>query len=238
MERRERLLVLGDLVGERLVLLADVDVVAHLGQQVGERAARQERLEERRPVRVVGAAEAVGEERLALGQLGPLGGLARLDVDQLRVERLELLDERGVVGLDHLDLGFHALDLDLDRVEVGVDALQLVGRLLDAVREVRLERVELLDLGPLLLDLLLELRLARLRVGQLVTADDAGGRRRRGHADQPDHEREEEEKGPEPSAEGPSRRCRSAGVAPSGDGRAVCLIGLVALHVGDVIVRA
>ena len=63
-------LVDGDLVGERLVLLADVDVVAHLGQQVGERPARQERLEERGPVGVVGAPDALGEERLALGELG------------------------------------------------------------------------------------------------------------------------------------------------------------------------
>ena len=63
-QRGERLLVVGDLLGERLVLLADVEVVAHLGEQVGERPARQERLEQRGPVGVVGAADAVGEEAL------------------------------------------------------------------------------------------------------------------------------------------------------------------------------
>ena len=56
-----------DLLGEGLVLLADVDVVAHLGEEVGERPARQERLEQRRPVGVVGAPDAVGEQGLALG---------------------------------------------------------------------------------------------------------------------------------------------------------------------------
>src|SRR4051794_18120499 len=39
MDRLEGLLRLGDAVGKRLVLLTDVDVVAHLGEQVGERAA-------------------------------------------------------------------------------------------------------------------------------------------------------------------------------------------------------
>jgi hypothetical protein len=57
-ERSEGLLVDGDLVGQRLVLLADIDEVAHLGQQVGERSARQERLEERGPVGVVRAPHA------------------------------------------------------------------------------------------------------------------------------------------------------------------------------------
>jgi hypothetical protein len=35
----ERFLRLGDALRERLVLLADIDVVAHLGEEIGERAA-------------------------------------------------------------------------------------------------------------------------------------------------------------------------------------------------------
>ena len=237
-ELGERLLVLGDLDRKRLVLLADVEVLAHLGQQVGEGAARQERFEERRAIGVIGAAEAVGQEGLALGEFGPLGRLLRFDADELAVEGRELLDESVVVLLDRRDLGLHALDLDLDRVQVGVDALELVGGLLDAVGQARLERVQLGDLRLLRRDVLLELFLLGLRVGQLVAADDPGGRRRGGHAEQPDHQREEEKECPQPSAEGPSRRCRSVGAAPPAGGWNVRLIGLVALHVGDVIVRA
>ena len=136
-ERGERGLVLRDLVGERLVLLADVDVVAHLGEHVGERAARQEGLEERRPIGVVGAPQALGEELLADRQVGLLGDLLGLDDDQVGVERLELDDEVVVVAPDHVDLGFHRGDLDLDRGEVGVDALEDAGRVLDLLRRAR-----------------------------------------------------------------------------------------------------
>ena len=76
-DRRERLLGLGDLVGEGAVLLADIDVVGHLREQVGERATGQERLERRRPVGVVRAADAIGELGPALGELDPLRGFLR-----------------------------------------------------------------------------------------------------------------------------------------------------------------
>ena len=238
MELGERLLVLGDLDGERLVLFADVEVLAHLGQQVGERAARQEGFEERGAIGVVGAAEAVGQERLALGELGALGRLLGFDADELAVERRELLDEPVVVGLDDRDLGFHALDLDLDRGQVRVDALELVGGLLDAVGQVRLERVELLDLGLLGGDVLLELRLLGLRVGQLVAADDAGAVGESGTPTSPTSSGKRRSRAP-------SRRPRSVAEMPIGwswphpcRGWTAGLIGLVALHVGDVIVRA
>ena len=133
MERCERLLVEGDLVGQRLVLLADVDVVAHLGQQVGERAARQERLEERGPVGVVCAPHALGEHRLAVRELATLGLLAGSDHHERRVETPHLGDEAGVIGLDHVDLVLHHVDLVLDRGQVDVDALELDGRVLDRV---------------------------------------------------------------------------------------------------------
>ena len=56
-----------DLLGEGLVLLADIDVVAHLGEQVGERPPDRNDLEQRRAVGVVGAADALGQQRLAVG---------------------------------------------------------------------------------------------------------------------------------------------------------------------------
>src|ERR687888_2272499 len=43
-DRGQRLLVGDDLLGKLLVLLADVEVVADLGQHVGEGVARQQRL--------------------------------------------------------------------------------------------------------------------------------------------------------------------------------------------------
>jgi hypothetical protein len=170
-ERGERLLVLNDLEGECLVLLADVDVIAHLGQQVGEGAARQERLEERGAVGVVGAPDTIREQRLALDQLGLLGHLACSHDHELRIEALDLGDEVFVVGLDHIDPGLHVVDLDADLLEVGIDAAQLGGRVLDLGREGALERVEVRDLCLLLGDFLLQLRGACLRVGQLITLD-------------------------------------------------------------------
>ena len=232
-ERGQGRLVERDLVGQRLVLLTDVDEVAHLGQQVGERAARQERLEERGAVGVVGAADALREQSLALGELRLLGDLARLDDHELRVEALDLRDERVVVGLDHVDLGLHVRDLHADLGEVGVDPAQLRGRALDLRGQGALERVEVRD--PLLLgrDFLLQLRLARLRVGQLVASD---ARRRRGRTEQPHDQREEEKEGTEPATGSPSGGCRSGVPAPPiGWGHPA--FGLDALHVGDVIVR-
>ena len=156
-ERGERGLVLRDLVGERLVLLADVDVVAHLGEHVGERAARQEGLEERRPIGVVGAPQALGEELLADRQVGLLGDLLGLDDGQVGIERLELDDEVVVVAPDHVDLGFHRGDLHLDRGEIGVDALEDAGGVLDLRGELALEGRQLGDHlrlgGHVLLDL-------------------------------------------------------------------------------------
>ncbi len=107
MDRRERLLVVDDLVGELLVLLTDIDVVAHVGKDVGERPARQEGLEERRPTGVVGGPYALGEKRLAPCEFDLLRTLLRLDLEQLRVKTGELHDERVVLRLDDLDPVLH-----------------------------------------------------------------------------------------------------------------------------------
>ena len=77
---------LRDPVGERLVLLADIDEVAHLGEHVRERPAGQERLEQGGAIGVVGVADPFGEQRLALRELGLLGCLPRLEIDQLGIE--------------------------------------------------------------------------------------------------------------------------------------------------------
>ena len=89
-ERGERRLVLADLGGEGLVLVADVDEVADVGQGVRERVGRQDGLEERRPLAVVGRPDVLGEEGLALGELGRLCVLLGLDLGELGVEVGEL----------------------------------------------------------------------------------------------------------------------------------------------------
>ena len=115
-DRGERLLVPDDLLGEHLVLLGEVVDVADLGDDVGERAARQERLEERRPVGVVGLADPLGEQlpcaRRARTALAPPPGSR---VRELVVEELELGDEREVLLLDGLDPDDHLVDRLADR---------------------------------------------------------------------------------------------------------------------------
>ena len=130
-DRRERLLGLGDLVGEGAVLLADIDVVGHLREQVGERATGQERLERRGPVGVVRAADAIGKLSPPLGELDALRGFLRHDPLELGVHRDELLHEVFVDGLDLVDLGRHPGDLLADRIEVGADLPELVLRVGD-----------------------------------------------------------------------------------------------------------
>src|SRR6185503_3951604 len=93
-----------------------------------------------------------------------------------------------------------------------------------------LERVEVRDARLLGRDILLQLRLARLRIGQLVAPDPW---RRRGRAEQPHHEREEEKDGPDSAREPPPGGCRSGGRTPA-CGWSHPAIGLDALHVGDV----
>ena len=189
-DRRERRLIAFDLLGERLVLLAHVDHVARLGEDVGERAAGQEGLEQRRPVGVVGAPDAQGELVLLIGETGGLLGLLRRELRQLRIELLAACDQRGVGRLDLLDLLLHARDALLDRDEVGVDRLELgLGRR-DVLGDVALERVQPGDLALLLLDLLLELRLAGACFRQLVSV---GVRRIGGSAERPEQERQSEE---------------------------------------------
>ena len=120
----------GDLLGKGLVLVADVDQVADVGDRVGERVGRQDGLEHRRPVAVVGGPDVLGEERLALLELGVLGVLLGLDLGELGVEVGELADLGGVERLDGLDLRRGADDLGLDRGQVGVDpGERLAGRL-------------------------------------------------------------------------------------------------------------
>ena len=109
--------------------------------------------------------------------------------------------------------------------------------LLDLRRRGRSGGRQLGDLRLLLVDVLLELRLARLGVGQLVATDDAGapaagaprspttsGRRRR---NAPSRRRAVGAGAPDPAVE--LQPLASGALA-----RSVC----VALHVGDVIVRA
>ncbi len=230
--RGEIRLVPGDLLGEGLVLLADVDEVAHLGQQVAERPAREERLEQRCPVAVVRAPDALGQQRLALAQLGPLLVLLRLEAGQLHVEHLQL-EHQVVVGLlDDLDPAGHPGDLRLDRRQVGVDAGELVPRRGDIRGQARLQGVELGDLGLLELDLLLHLGGPRPGVRQLVAA---GRRRQRRRAEQPEDEGEHEGEGGDPAPGRPATRGRRR---PAGCDRVRRSIGLAAFHVGDVIVRA
>ena len=149
LEREEGLLVLGDLRGEGPVLVAEVDQVADVGDRVRERVGRQDRLEHRRPIAVVGGPEVLGQDRLALGQLGRLGVLLGLDLGELGVEVGELGDLAVVDLLDRVDLAGHLLDVGLDVGEVGVDPDELGrGRLHDDA-QVGLQPVELGDLALL-----------------------------------------------------------------------------------------
>ena len=57
-EHLQHLLVGADLLGQKPILLGEVEVIADLGQDIGEVAARQERVEDRRPIGVVRLADA------------------------------------------------------------------------------------------------------------------------------------------------------------------------------------
>jgi hypothetical protein len=170
------------------VLLADVDRVADLREDVRERAGRQERLEHRGPVGVVGLPQALGEDGLACAQVDRHHHLLDGDPVELDVELLELAD-LGVVGaLDDVDLGRHRVDRRLDRGQVGVDAGQLALGRVDLGAEVGLEGVDLVDLRLLGGKLLGERGLAGAGVAELIRAD-----RRRWPTDQPDKERDQDE---------------------------------------------
>ena len=229
-EREERLLVLGDLLGEDLVLVADVDEVADVGDRVGERIGRQDRLEERRPVAVVGRPDVIGEERLALGELGRLRVLLGLDLRKLGVEIGELGDLRVVDRPDRVDLDRHALDLGLDVDQVGVDPVELGRGGLDDDPQVGLEPVELGDPGLLGLDLGRDRLLPGEGVRELVAGRDLG--RPKGPAEERDEDgRDQPDPGRGPEAP-PARRVRGH------EGTGTLVRGGSDDHRGDVTLRA
>ena len=168
---RDRRLVADDLVGERLVLLADVDRGADIVQDVGEGSGRQERLEHRRPVGVVGLPETVGEQVLPGAQVDRHDGLLHVDPVELVVQTLELQDLAVVLLPDDVDLLRHDVDRRSDLVEVGVDPAKLRLRRGDLRAEVGLHRVDLRDLGFLVAELLVKSVLAGAGIGELVCAD-------------------------------------------------------------------
>ena len=235
MDRRQRLLVVGDLLGQRLVLFARVDVVAHLGQHVGERAARQERFEQRRSIAVIGVPYPLGQLGATRSQVGPLGGLLRLHRQQLGIEIRKLGDEVLVIALDRGDPALERRDLVLDVGQVGVDPVQLHGRVMDVGRQVRLDGREVGDPRPLRGDILLELGLPGAGGAQLVAIDARRVRRRADHAN---HQREEEEEEAEAAAEASTPGCGPSNRGPAIHGRTDPAIRRAALLQGDVIVRA
>jgi hypothetical protein len=230
----QRFLVGGDPGRERLVLLADVDEVAHLGQQVRERAARQEGLEQRGPVAVVGAPDPFGQDRPALRQLGLLGRLPRLEVDELGVEPGQLVDQGVVLALDRVDLVADRVDLGLDAGDVGVDLAKAAGRLADIGRQPGLEPLQAGDLRLLGGDVLLEPGLAGPCLAELVAL---GGRGDAGCADRAEEEREEEEERSDPAAEATAPIPGVGAVGPAAHRRPDPTARLAHL-LGDVIVRA
>ena len=124
----------------------------------------------------------LGEERLALRELGRLGVLLGLDLGQLGVEVGELRDLVVVDRLDGVHLDAHLVDLGLHVGQVGVDPVELGARGRDHSAQVRLEPVELGDPILLRLDLGRDRLLLRQRVGQLVAGRDR--RRAQGAAEQ------------------------------------------------------
>ncbi len=241
MDRLERLLGLGDAVGQRLVLLADIDVVAHLRQQIRERPAGQERLERRRAIGVVCAAHAVRELCSLLGELEALLVFLRGHLSQLLIHVRELCDEVRVVRLDLVDLGLHPRDLLADRIEVGTDLGELVLRVRDLGRESLLQIVDGGDLRLLLGDPLLERRLLRLRIGEFVGRD---GRAGAGRAQEPGHERDQEDErrhvSPDTSSRPGAHRVRpTRGSRCGGLWRELAIRSEQAAdHEGDVIVAS
>ena len=110
-ERDQRLAVEGDLLGERPVLLGDVELAAHHGEHVRERRAGEEGLEQGRPFRLVGVADAVGELGLAVAELVLLARLLELDALELEVEVAEVADEAVVRRADGVDVVDQGVDL-------------------------------------------------------------------------------------------------------------------------------
>jgi hypothetical protein len=206
MEHREDLLVRQDLVGERLVLLGEVEVVADLGQGVGEVRARQHRLEDRRPVGVVGLLDPCGEEGHPRIELRLLGRFLGLDLGELVVEPRrrgrDLVD--GVLAARHLDR--HLDDLRADGQEVRVDLGERCLRPRDLRREHLLVRRQRGDGGLLLGDELLERPLLGVGVGQRIGGHGAGPRGDEHATERRNGEEQEEE---------PSRRARSGGRPPA-----------------------
>ena len=234
-DRGQRLLVHGDLVGQGLVLLADVDVVAHLGEELGEGAAGQERLQRRGAVRVVGAAYPVGEEGPALAELDALGLFLGRHARKLDVHVADLEDEVGVGVLDELDPRFHLADLLLDRGQVGTDGAELAAGVADLGGETRLQVVEGRDPGLLRRDFLLESGLTGLGVGQVVATCGLG---RDGGAKQAEDERDQEHERRQAATRATSGAVQGLAGPAAGSDVARFRADRAADHLGDVIVRA
>lgn len=122
----EHVLVVRDLVGQGLVLLGEREVVAHLGQDVGEVLALEEAVNDRRPVSVVGLADPRRQEGLAGIELGLLGGLLGDDLRELGIEAVRRGVELVDLALGLRDLDDHRHDLGLDRQQVCVDGREVV----------------------------------------------------------------------------------------------------------------
>jgi hypothetical protein len=107
-------------------LMADRD-------DVGEGAARQERLQQRRPVGVIGGPVRSARDRFA-DEIGLLAHLERAVSLVLTVEVVSS-STSPVLPLNGCDLDHHFADPDADGCEVGVDAVELRLRRADSAAQ-------------------------------------------------------------------------------------------------------
>ena len=117
-EAEQRLAVLVDLRRQRLVLVGASSwelISASMSVNVGP---GEERLEHRRPLRLVGLADALGELAPSARRAPPSSRLLGLDPLDLEVEVGELADQRLVRGLDLVDVVDEVRDAALGRREV------------------------------------------------------------------------------------------------------------------------
>ena len=109
-EGEEGRLVGRDLGRQDMVLVAEVDQVADVAHGIGERRGRQERLQDRGPVLVVGRPDVIGQEALGRSEVGRLLLLLAIEPDQGEVEVGQVLDLAVVGRLDDVHLGLGRRD--------------------------------------------------------------------------------------------------------------------------------